>query len=210
MMDKPRRAGQPRASKEVVLPDEKKPLSDRRRALEEEFFSKENARLREKLREAQQRETLKAELREALKIEEEKLLDALVELGLKADTAVALGLVPMVEVAWADGKLEAKERDALLRVASEYGVDPRHPSYGLLESWLTHRPRPQMLELWSDYIAAIVARLDEAERAAMRERMLGRARHVAEAAGGILGLGKKVSPEEESVLQSLARAFERP
>jgi tellurite resistance protein len=187
-----------------------KVLTQSGKKLEEEFFRKEDEKLRQKLREKQEREALKAEMRQSLQIQEEHLLDALVDLGLTAETALALGLVPLVEVAWADAKLEPKERDVLLKVAAEYGVDPRHPSYALLEGWLQHRPRPQMAELWSEYIGAIVARLDESERVAMRDRMLGRARRVAEAAGGILGLGRKVSPEEETVLAQLARAFDRP
>jgi tellurite resistance protein len=185
-------------------------LGDRRRALEEEFFRKQDEALRQKLRQKQERASLKAELRGRLGIEEEHLLDALVELGLNAETATALGLVPLVEVAWADGKLEAKEREALLAVAKDFGVDPRHPSYELLAGWLEHRPRPQMAELWGDYVRAIVSRLDEAERVTMRDRTLARARGIAEAAGGILGLGKKISPEEEVVLSSLARAYDRP
>jgi tellurite resistance protein len=185
-------------------------LGDRRRALEEEFFRKQDEALRQKLRQKQERASLKAELRGRLGIEEEHILDALADLGLTSETATALGLVPLVEVAWADGKLEAKEREALLAVAKDFGVDPRHPSYELLAGWLEHRPRPQMAELWGDYVRAIVSRLGEAERVAMRDRMLARARGIAEAAGGILGLGKKVSPEEEVVLASLARAYDRP
>jgi hypothetical protein len=42
----------------------------------------------------------------------------------------------------------------------------------------------------------------------MRDKLLGRARAVAEAAGGFLGLGKKISPEEETALGMLANAFE--
>ena len=41
----------------------------------------------------------------------------------------------------------------------------------------------------------------------MREKILGRARAVAEAAGGILGFGSKISPEEEVVLAELEKAF---
>jgi hypothetical protein len=185
-------------------------LADRRKALEEEFFRKQDERLRQQLRAKRERAALEAELRERLGVENEGLIGALVDLGLTVETVTALAIVPLVEVAWADGKLEAKEREALLAVAKDFGVDPRHPSYEMLAGWLQHRPRPEMLELWGDYVRAIVSRLAEDERTGMRDRMLARARGIAEAAGGILGLGRKVSPEEEVVLATLARAYERP
>jgi hypothetical protein len=211
MMDKTQRPGQvPAPSEEDRVADEKRVLNDRRRALEEEFFRKENEKLRARLRQKQEKAALKAELRESLRVDDESLLDALVDLGLTPATALALAIVPLAEVAWADGRLEAKEREALLALAKDYGIDPRHPSYEMLAGWLTHRPRPQLVELWADYVAAIVSRLGEHERTEMRERTLQRARRIAEAAGGILGLGNKISPEEEVVLATLAHAFDRP
>ena len=40
------------------------------------------------------------------------------------------------------------------------------------------------------------------------DEILGRARNVAEATGGFLGLGNRISPEEEIILAELAKAFE--
>jgi hypothetical protein len=45
-------------------------------------------------------------------------------------------------------------------------------------------------------------------REALRPDVLGRAREVAEAAGGFLGLGSKVSDDERRVLGELERALE--
>jgi len=49
--------------------------------------------------------------------------------------------------------------------------------------------------------------MSEVDRTEMRERVLGRARSVAEAAGGFLGLGSKVSEAEEQVLDELDLAL---
>ena len=57
------------------------------------------------------------------------------------------------------------------------------------------------------YIAAITGSLDDAAKTALRTKLLSRARTVAEATGGFLGLGRTVSAEEEAVLASLARTF---
>jgi hypothetical protein len=65
-----------------------------------------------------------------------------------------------------------------------------------------------LLEVWGDFIVGLCAELSEAERNALKNEILGRARSVAEAAGGFLGLGKRISPEEEVILEELAKAFE--
>jgi hypothetical protein len=55
----------------------------------------------------------------------------------------------------------------------------------------------------------LCATLDAGEQAKLRDEILGRARAVAEAAGGILGLVNRISPQEEKILQELAKPFER-
>ena len=46
-------------------------------------------------------------------------------------------------------------------------------------------------------------------KTALKGEVLGRARRVAEVAGGFLGLGNKVSLEEQKILEVLSKAFER-
>ena len=65
------------------------------------------------------------------------------------------------------------------------------------------------MDAWSDFIGALCREFSDEQTDRLRRNILGRAREVAEAAGGFLGLGPKVSKEEEAVLESLARAFRR-
>jgi hypothetical protein len=60
---------------------------------------------------------------------------------------------------------------------------------------------------WSSYVKGLCERLDEAGRSALKTEILGRAEAVAEAAGGFLGLGSKISKEEQEALDRLERAF---
>jgi hypothetical protein len=184
-------------------------LSDREKSLEEQFFSRQSAELKERLRQKHQAEATAAELAAVSGIEEGELLRRLVELGIRAESWVALSLVPLVEVAWANGQVEAKERHAVLSAAEANGIPAASPAHQMLESWLTHRPAPGLLQAWGEYTVALCATLDPAQRRSLREQILGRARHVAEAAGGFLGLAGKVSREEEVVLEALAKAFDR-
>jgi len=183
-------------------------LGDRKKALEEQFFAKENERLKEKIRSQLQQHATRQALAQASGIEDDVVLDELLEAGVKPETWAAIELIPMIEVAWADGTLEKKERAAILAAAAECKVLPGTPPYELLESFLARRPDAKLLKAWGEYVVVVSARLDANGRNELRERILGHAQQVARVAGGILGLGNKVSPEEQRVLDELTRAFE--
>lgn len=182
-------------------------LTDRKKALEEQFFARQERELRERVQaEAAEKERRQA-LAEASGIRDPALLDRLAALELDGGTIAALGLVPLVEVAWADGSLHERERTAVLRSAEDAGVTQGSSAHDLLESWLEHRPGPELLEAWKRYVQSLAENLDEAERRALRHDLLSRSRAVAEAAGGMLGLGK-VSDAEEAMIRDLESAFE--
>lgn len=135
------------------------------------------------------------------------LIDRLLGLGIRTETLAALALVPLVEVAWADGQMHPKERDAVLAGAESSGISPESASYRLLSIWTRERPQPGLEEAWRQFVRAALEQLDPRERASFRVNVMGRARAVAEAAGGILGLTSKVSKSESEVLERLGSAF---
>lgn len=183
-------------------------LKRRERALEEEFFARQNRKLLEKMRTEQEAAEGRAALAQASGIRDEQVLDRLVQLGIRPETIAALSLVPLVAVAWADGQVAGREREAVLESARASGIQRDDMAYELLEGWLGSKPGKTLLTAWTDYIHALSVSLEGVGKAAIRDEVLGRARRVAEAAGGFLGLGKKVSAEEQAVLDELARAFE--
>lgn len=182
-------------------------LGDRKKALEDSFFAKENAKLLTRLREERKKKEAREGLEEMSGIDDPELLDKLASLGLEPDTWTALSLVPLVEVAWADGRMDAKEREAVLAAAEAGGIISGSPSWLLLEDWLSRRPDGRLLEAWGEYTVAICAELRPPAREALKSEILGRARRVAEATGGILGLGNRIGPEEETMLRELEKAF---
>ncbi len=54
---------------------------------------------------------------------------------------------------------------------------------------------------------ALCSTLSAEPKQALKEQVIGHARGVAEAAGGFLGLGSKVSSKEKAVLDDLEQAF---
>ena len=139
-------------------------------------------------------------------IHDEGTLRLLIDLTVSLDVLSAMTLVPLVEVAWADGQMDTEERAAILRAAADQGIDPASRAHDLLARWLDRRPPAGLFDAWRAYIQVVLEPLLPEEREQLREALIGRARAVAEAAGGFLGIGA-ISKEEEQVLERLARAL---
>jgi hypothetical protein len=103
--------------------------------------------------------------------------------------------------------VDASERRAILDGAAAYGVDPRSPGHRLLAVWLDREPSPELGRAWRELVGGLASALSVESRMELQRLLLGRARDVAEAAGGVLGFGA-ISRAEERVLAELDRAFE--
>ncbi len=182
-------------------------LEDRRHALEEAFFAKHDEALLRKLREADTTASRRQAVAAASGITDDAVLDRLVSLGIGSETVAALSMVPLVMVAWADGGIDERERTAILAGAADAGIDKDSPGYKVLGQWLRQPPPPSLLTAWTAYIEAVSDGLDPAARQALRDDLLSRARRVAEAAGGFLGVGHKMSPAEGTALKRLEPAL---
>ncbi len=181
-------------------------LGDRKKALEEAFFARQERELVEKFR----RQAAKREQSEALArasgISDEATLERLLALEIGPETVTALTLAPLVAVAWASRSVETPEHAAVMEAAREAGVAPGSPAAELLESWLEKRPGAELMETWRAYVKALASGLDEAGRRHLRDSLLARARRVAESTGGFLRMGR-VSEAEKATLEELERAF---
>ena len=185
----------------------KSPINPDARSLEDAFFARENAKLLDEMRKKAALQERRDALRQVIKGADDALLDHLLALGVNAETALAMSMMPLVRVAWADGAIEAKEREALMRAVEERGVHPGTPGHDLLNSWLQHKPGEAIQAAWAKYIQSLWPSLTPHERDELRERLLRLARGVAEAAGGFLGLGSKISPAERTVLDEIEAAL---
>jgi len=183
-------------------------LKDRGKALEEEFFKREEARKLAALKGKQERGELRTALAAASGMTDEQVLDHLIDAGITAETMTAVSLVPLVAVAWADGSIQEREREAILHSARGKGIEEGSPAYEMLAAWLQRKPGRDLVAAWESYIEALDAKLTGAQLDILKRQVLDRARDVATAAGGFLGVGK-ISGQEEKVLERLAAAFDR-
>ncbi|NQU19806.1 MAG: hypothetical protein HQ567_00875 [Candidatus Nealsonbacteria bacterium] len=183
-------------------------FGSRRRELEEKFFQERDKQLLQAMREKTAAAQRRKALIEVSGITDEELLDQLDELDIGTETIAALSLFPLVAVAWADGSIDEKERQAIIAAAEQKGMEKDHPGHELLDHWLQKKPDPSLMTAWKDYVSALYQTLSDPAKATLKAGALGRARAVAAAAGGLLGFGNKVSKTEQAVLDELEQALE--
>jgi hypothetical protein len=182
-------------------------LEDRRAGLEEAFFARHNEELRRRLFDPGERPGRRDALAAASHIQDPAVLDRLLRLGLGAETVSALTLVPLVLVAWADGDLAPLAREAVMEAAATEGIHSPAPGHALLVGWLRTKPSPQLAAAWKDYVHALTLPLDLTARRALELHIMDKARQVADAAGGILGLASRISVAKREKLSELSAAF---
>lgn len=183
-----------------------KPLADRERALEEAFFRKVDADLLDKLRMRLQEEKNIERLAADTGIHDHDVLKELLDLGINPENLLALWLVPLTQVAWADGHVEYEERQAVLEALHKHGYSENSPAWHLLESWLSREPSEDVKAAWLDYAHALVAEAGEKRVILLKHELLNRAGEVARAAGGVFGI-HPVSAAETKVLDEIREAM---
>jgi hypothetical protein len=185
-------------------------FKDRERASEEEYARRRDAELIEKMRAKARLDEVAAELAKTLQVENPELLRRVIDLGIPRGTGAALLLAPLVQVAWAEGKVTDKERETVRRLAASRGVEKDSPSGVQLLEWLEKRPSDSLFATAIEVIKAGLSHLTPQEREERIEAIAQACREVSEASGGLakaLGVGSGVSSEERSVLDIVATAL---
>lgn len=135
-----------------------------------------------------------------------QLCERLARIGITGSTAAAIALVPVLEVAWADTKIQQGERDTILGEGkADYGFS-QPESRQLLDHWLKNRPSPHMMGAWVQFVKTLGRVMAPGDHDELRDSLVQLCRSVAQAAGGVF---VKVSGSEEKVLQQIHAAFDR-
>jgi len=183
-------------------------FSDREKAMEANYFRQQDARLLERLRQGAKLDDIAEALRDKLQVDNPELLARVRALGVTADTVAAFFAAPLVQVAWAEGKVVKREAEAVLRLARERGIEEGSPAYAQLVEWLKVRPDQALFDTALEVIKHGYSVLPLKEREARIDRVLDACHKVGEASGSEiarqLGLGDGVSRTEASVLDTIS------
>lgn len=132
------------------------------------------------------------------------------ELRVPREAYRVVSLLPLVYVAWADGKIQNSERNVILHIARERGLLD-HGGEEALARWLSEPPSKQ--ELKADLavlndLARSDRKLKEEFGADEEQLLLAWCQDVADAAGGLLGLKSARTDAENAALKTIARALD--
>jgi hypothetical protein len=116
------------------------------------------------------------------------------------DDLVLTGLAPLVWVAWADGRVDEEERQAVLEQARSCGIGDESPSQGRLEAWLAEPPPESLRARWRSLVRTLRATLPPPGWERFRRGSLQMSHDVAEASGSFLSLTTGVSEAEERAI----------
>ena len=176
------------------------------RSVEDMFFFQKDQRLVEAREELRRLQETKENLARVSGIRNDEVLEKLISLEIRPETLATLFAIPLIEVAWADGEMDEKERNELFRFAEKAGLRQKNINPSVMAVWLKKRPDPALRDAWVQYIKALCGKLSESERRALKDDVIADARAVAQAAGGIFGFHKE-SVAEQRVLSQLEAAF---
>ncbi len=179
----------------------------RARAFEEDYFNRKEAALVEKLKEVFHKKLDKESIRQTTGITDEELLDRLVDLNLNGESMAAFNLLPLIEVAWADGGVDEREIKAVLAAAESRGLPPGSRTYAMLEMRLREGPDPQARKAWYMYARALRKVLSPEQLAEFRSDLLATCKEIAETSGGLLGIAFTVSHNERRVMDEIEKAL---
>ncbi len=139
----------------------------------------------------------------------EELLAELEQLGIDENSYKLVALLPLVHVAWADGKVQPEERALIIEIAKKRGMADEK-GMALIEKWLTDEPSPFMLHKGRKVLGELYLRSDGMGRDVdrdMLEDVLAFCEGVADSAGGVFGLFGRVAGEEKAAITKIAGAL---
>jgi hypothetical protein len=178
--------------------------NERARAQEDDYFRRRDLELVEKIRKAAAAKATQEALGQTTGITDPETLTELQSLGFSPETINLLPLVPVLQVAWAEGGITPAERDQLLKLASGRGITEGSPAHVLLLEWMTARPAEAVFTGAGRLINALLSSGAQAVADLSADDLVKYCESIAAASGGVFGVFGRVSTEEKQLLASIA------
>ena len=187
---------------------ERDAFAERGRSLEEEYFHRKEREIIEKMRVGAAADEQRRRLGQETGVANDDVLHDLQDLGYTPETVMLLHLVPLIQIAWAEGGITQKERDLIVKAARSRGITAGSPADQQLDLWLTQRPSDELFEKTLRAIRTILQAQPDDARAASEKDLLSLASAIATASGGIVGF-RAVSDEERQILAHISEELKK-
>lgn len=116
-------------------------------------------------------------------------------------------LAPPVMVAWADGVMDAREREEILRIAARRGILEGTQAHRQLLRWLEREPAPEVYESATRTLDQALRQRPRYEAAILAHDLHERTASVALVSRSYWGLGPRVSPGEQRIVETLEQSI---
>jgi hypothetical protein len=160
------------------------------------------------MRKAAANKKARSEIAAQIRINEPDLVKDLHELGFTPETVKVLPLVPIVQLAWAEKGVSPEERKLIVSLARARGVEEGSPADQLLTDWMSRAPSAQIFSNAMRLIRAMLAAAPAGADTISADDILRYCEMIAEASGGMFGIGK-VSAEERATLAQIAAELKK-
>ncbi len=141
---------------------------------------------------------------------DEELIGELHHLGIDEDSFRVVALLPLIQVGWADGRIQTAEREIILETAHNRGM-LEGDGARVLEGWLAHPPTLEYQQRGRNLLFELASRsgdLGEGITLDTVDQILDLCVNVAKAAGGLFGVIGRVEATEKEILSEIAEALD--
>jgi hypothetical protein len=177
------------------------------RSREDEYFRRKDRELVEKMRQAARVNEERHQLEAQTGIHDPALLQELEELGFTPQTVSLLPLVPIVQVAWAEGGISDAERTLILQFAAERRIHDQSDAGRQLAGWLKNRPSDDVFARAIRLVRAMIGSSSTDRQTLGIDDLVHHCEEIAAASGGVLGF-RRISAEERALLGQIKAALE--
>lgn len=167
-----------------------------------EATSSRRVELRDKVDAAAGRLAKRRAIEQTAGTDDAAIVDRLEQLGFNGESIKVLDVLPLIHIAWADGRIQKSERALILSIVEQRGIPPRSDASLLVEALLEARPSETFL---AESLALLVDLA--AKTGANKDDVVDLCAKVAEAGGGLLSFGAKTTDSERALIKDVASAL---
>jgi hypothetical protein len=160
------------------------------RSREDEYFRRKDRELVERMQKEAVLNHERQELEARSGIHDPALLQELQALGFTPETVSLLPLIPIVQVAWAEGGVTDAERSLILKFARERGIHQGGAADEQLAGWLANPPSEEVFTRATRLIRAMIDDPSAAHSGLRVDDLIHRCEEIASASGGVMGFRK--------------------
>jgi len=171
--------------------------------MESKYFtaaeSDRRAEVRARLEKAAKRMAERRGIATTLATDDVSLVERIHSLGFTDDSARVFDLLPLILVAWADGRVQRSERASILAILEARGIQQGSDASVFVETLLELPPSDSFIEVSLELLRDL-----SKTKGDLGVSVVDMCVRVAEASGGILGIGSPISDDEHELMLSVA------